>query len=179
MSIVHTASYHPDFAMAVHWSGRRRMLSSLERLRPTSSCDWQPDGIEAGWNQCPTSKKATYQRDMRKGETHTPCLCVCLCVSMCVLTRIVMDFTSALVCLYLMSAWKESRYYNGIWQMKEWLQAYIFTNGLVKVHLHVLILEEGIHTRAHKYFTPMHQRTHYSRGLQTKAWGLHVTQWPI
>lgn len=63
------------------------MLSRLARSRSASlSCDWLPDGIEAAWSQCPTSRIATHQREMRKGETPSVCwlkcdgLCICVCV---------------------------------------------------------------------------------------------------
>lgn len=107
--------HRPGLAMVVHWSGRQRMLSRLERLRPASaSCDWQPDGTEAGWSQCQTSRKTTHQREMRKGEM--PAVCVRACAYVCVWKN-GRDSTPALT---LMLTWKERIDKNWLWQMKDW-----------------------------------------------------------
>ncbi len=83
----------PDSQMALYWRGCRRMLSRLARSKPTSlSCDWLLEGTEATWSQCPTSRIATHQREMKKGETERVCACVCClkfdghsnCVCVCV-----------------------------------------------------------------------------------------------
>lgn len=71
------------------------MLSRLASSRSASlSCDWLLDGTEAAWSQCPTSRIATHQREMRKGETARVCV---MCVY--VWHKNVMDCASACVCV--------------------------------------------------------------------------------
>lgn len=164
MHILHNLSHHPDFAMAVHWSERWRMLPS------SLSFDWQPDGTEAGWNQCPTSRRATHQKEMRKGETHTICMCVCVCwqrlwwilhLQLCVWLWYQHERKEEIKIGF--DRWKND--YRLIFSpMDGWI------NRLMQKCINTSSFWKRAHTR--NYFTPI-QRTHYSNMYPSTLQGQH------
>ena len=132
------------------------------------SCDWLLDGTEAAWSQCPTSRIATHQREMRKGETASVCVtcvcaCVCVCVFVCVWPKNVMDCASACVCVSIFDVNMKGKQRLTVDLTDEriavgmdgWMDGWI--DGWIKVYtdaeLHQLNLESSQSVHKHVYIS--------------------------